>query len=194
MSDSNIVVPSTLVINYNKCLSRQLKQTNKQCRNFKKFHSLCKRCYQRYLTKGILNTVIPIPSLLEKSPQQIKTELLSCIRIQQWFRKQQLFRIYKLRGPARINRDICINDTDFYTCTPIKDIEELYFFSYADENSRVFGFDIRSIVTLLKYSTINPYNTCEIPKSIQSQIQYLWNHTKQQLIYISDTIVYHYGL
>ena len=178
--------PPVIIVNPHKCLSRQLTNKQKQCRNYRKIHSLCKRCYQRYLEKGILDTLLPIPSLIAISLEERKQTIKASILIQQWFRTLRRRRIQCYRGPAQKNRSICVNETDFYTCQSIQSIPELYFFSYSDQNQRVFGFDIRSIYKLLSYSIINPYNTCEIPKSVRLQIEYLWKHTNTQLQIISS--------
>ncbi len=176
-------------INSQKCLSRQLSNKQKQCRNFRKIHSLCKRCYQRYIDKGILDTIIPIPSLSftnNKIPSYSKL-VTTCIRIQQWYRSLHHYWINSFRGPARNNRTICSNDTDFYTCIPLTKIHYSYFFSYSDENLRIFGFDLRSIYKLLQYSSLNPYNTQEIPSNIIARVQYLWKQTYKQLALFSVT-------
>jgi hypothetical protein len=76
----------------------------------------------------------------------------------------------KLRGPALHDREICVNETDFYSLDPIRDIPNHQFFSYEevkidndndndkcsndDEKSKskkscYYGFDIASIYNLI---------------------------------------------
>ena len=69
-------------------------------------------------------------------------------------------KLMALRGPALKNRKLCVNDSDFYTLEPIKDIPLSSFFSYTGSGDFVYGFDISSLLTLLKNSKRlqNPYN------------------------------------
>jgi hypothetical protein len=87
-----------------------------------------------------------------------------CIKIQLKFKSYLRRKLNKLRGPALRNRDVCINETDFYTLDPIRDIPNHQFFSYEEhcyshnnnnhddvKNVKMscFGFDIASIFNLI---------------------------------------------
>ena len=90
-----------------------------------------------------------------------------CIKIQLKFNSFLRRKLNKLRGPALNNRDICINETDFYSLDPIRDIPNHQFFSYEevkvendnDKSGRddekvkpklcYYGFDIASIYNLI---------------------------------------------
>jgi len=84
------------------------------------------------------------------------------ILIQSLFRKHLVKKEMELRGPALKNRKICINDTDFYTLEQLSNIPLESFFSYKGEGGFVYGFDLSSILSLIKNTTqnnlINPYN------------------------------------
>jgi hypothetical protein len=86
----------------------------------------------------------------------------SVILIQSIFRMHLIKKYLKLRGPALKNRALCVNDTDFYTLDPISNIPIDSFFSYKGEGDFVYGFDLNSIISLIKNSNrdkiINPYN------------------------------------
>jgi hypothetical protein len=86
----------------------------------------------------------------------------SAILIQSLFRKHLVKKEMELRGPAFKNRKICVNDTDFYTLEPLSNIPLESFFSYKGEGGFVYGFDLTSILSLIKNTTqnnlINPYN------------------------------------
>jgi hypothetical protein len=95
-----------------------------------------------------------------------------------------------LRGPALSNREICINETDFYSLDPIRDIPNHQFFSYEEfakeegnKKSCYYGFDIASIYNLIlsdngvdnEYGlnrrliwneSNNPYNRNKIPHNV----------------------------
>jgi hypothetical protein len=117
-----------------------------------------------------------------------------CIKIQLKFNRFLRRKLDKLRGPALNDRDICINETDFYSLDPIRDIPNQQFFSYEEvakeeENSKsksktcYYGFDIASIYNLIlsdngvetEYGlsrrliwneSNNPYNRNKIPHNV----------------------------
>jgi hypothetical protein len=95
-----------------------------------------------------------------------------CIKIQLKFNSFLRRKLNKLRGPALTNREICINETDFYSLDPIRDIPNQQFFSYEEvkvdhdnndnndkcsndgeksnsKKSCYYGFDIASIYNLI---------------------------------------------
>jgi hypothetical protein len=89
-----------------------------------------------------------------------------CIKIQLKFNSFLRRKLNKLRGPALNDREICINETDFYSLDPIRDIPNQQFFSYEEvkvdhdkcsndgekSNSKklcYYGFDIASIYNLI---------------------------------------------
>jgi len=85
-----------------------------------------------------------------------------CIKIQLKFNSFLRRKLNKLRGPALSNREICVNETDFYSLDPIRDIPNQQFFSYEeffenDSSGNVkvktkpsyYGFDIASIYNLI---------------------------------------------
>ena len=78
----------------------------------------------------------------------------------------------KLRGPAINDRKLCINQSDFYTLEPLSDIDVLSFFSYKDNNGFIYGFDICSLIYLMKKVPIlkNPYNREVIDTQITTNI------------------------
>jgi hypothetical protein len=95
-----------------------------------------------------------------------------------------------LRGPALKNREICINETDFYTLDPIREIPDAQFYSYEEmcgEKACCYGFDIASICNLILNdngvdsvanlnhrliwtASSNPYNRSIIPHNITRDI------------------------
>lgn len=46
----------------------------------------------------------------------------------------------------------CVNDTDFYTLEPLESVEHELFFSYKDESDIKYGFNIISLLLLIKNS------------------------------------------
>jgi hypothetical protein len=92
--------------------------------------------------------------------------------------RNYLFKQYnKLRGPARFNRSLCVNETDFFTMDEIKDIPYLQFFSFQDTDNMIYGCDIMSIYTLFHKGfdtkTANPYNRNILNKNIKKNMMKL---------------------
>jgi len=103
-----------------------------------------------------------------------------CIYIIQHLCRRFLYKKYKkLHGPARINRTLCVNETDFYTMEPIKDIQYNQFFSFKDKDGTIYGFDILSLYTLLftqnhevnKEDVTNPYNRKPLPVTLMRDLK-----------------------
>jgi len=105
------------------------------------------------------------------------------IIIQRVWRKYYIKVYNRLRGPARTNRAICVNETDFYTMEPLKDIPYLQFFSYCDDdikkkNRVIYGFDILSLFMLLKDEygqqdeerLRNPYTREPFPDNVKDNL------------------------
>ena len=105
------------------------------------------------------------------------------IIIQRVWRKYYIKVYNRLRGPARTNRAICVNETDFYTMEPLKDIPYLQFFSYCDDekkkkNNVIYGFDILSLFMLLKDDygqqdeerLRNPYTREPFPDNVKDNL------------------------
>lgn len=80
-----------------------------------------------------------------------------------------LVRLYmKRKGPALLNRQLCVNKLDFYTQEKMEDISLAQFFSICDNNNLVYGFNLISFMNLrLGRDQIirNPYTNEEIDKS-----------------------------
>ena len=79
--------------------------------------------------------------------------------IQRVWRKSYYMVYSKLRGPARFNRKICVNETDFFTMDDLKSIPFKQFFSFKDTDNMVYGFDIMSLHNLFisNDKLLNPY-------------------------------------
>jgi len=83
-----------------------------------------------------------------------------------------LWRVYeRCHGPAYKNRDLCVNDTDFLTMDPVKEIPQNQFYSFKDADGFVYGFDMVSLFNLNKKifyhkETRNPYNRKPIPADV----------------------------
>ena len=101
--------------------------------------------------------------------------------IQRVWRKN-LFKTYnKLRGPAKFNRALCVNETDFSSMEPLKEIPFNQFFSYTDVDGKIYGFDIVSLYNLLDDEDLkdfNPYNRNPIPNKSKINFKRLLSISK----------------
>ena len=94
------------------------------------------------------------------------------IQIQKMIRKFFVKISLSLVGPAIKNKNICTNDTDFYTFEPLKNIPYDNFFSYKDKQNFIYGFELSSLIEYIKTKTrshkilTNPYNRSSIDEII----------------------------
>lgn len=99
------------------------------------------------------------PTLIERITTYF-IKIRNIVKIQSLIRRHIIKNIILLKGPALYDRKICTNETDFYTLEPLENINYYDFFSYKDEEGFVYGFDINSLITLLRKKSVihNPYN------------------------------------
>lgn len=92
------------------------------------------------------------------------------VKIQKIFRGFLLRRFNFYRGPARLNRSLCTNNTDFISMEDISQIPYHQFFSFKDVDGFIYGFDILSLYNLIhksqKSKVKNPYNRNDIPDCV----------------------------
>lgn len=97
--------------------------------------------------------------------------MYSCIYIQKNYRNSIIIKLNNLHGPARINRNLCVNDSDFYSLDDVKDINYNEFYSYKDDSEFIYGFNIKSIYNLLKKNKLqNPYTLKNFDNNITNNI------------------------
>lgn len=94
------------------------------------------------------------------------------IEIQKVVRRYFVKISISLVGPAIKNKDICTNDTDFYTFEPLKNIPYDNFFSFKDKQNFIYGFELSSLIEYIKNkrrthkSLTNPYNRLSISEIV----------------------------
>jgi len=80
------------------------------------------------------------------------------IKIQRLFRGNLVRKMIQLRGPALKCREKCVNTEDFLTMDEITQISLLDFFSYQEDDGKIYGFNIISIYNLIIKSSKEPTN------------------------------------
>jgi hypothetical protein len=112
--------------------------------------------------------------------QRHYTQIKHIIDVQRVFRGFIVRESEKLRGPASKDRSICVNDTEFYTMNPLKDIPREYFFSYRNHTGFVYGFNLFALMMMFKRDRrlINPYNREEIPVNVTTRVFSIYKKTR----------------
>lgn len=109
--------------------------------------------------------------------ERIYHHLLECnksVKIQKVYRGHLTRRYIRSGGEAIIRREKCVNESDFFSLEPIKDIEQEQFISYSGDDKIVYGFNIASIFHLMikNYPNIqNPYTRSDIPNDLFAQLK-----------------------
>ena len=92
----------------------------------------------------------------------------AAIYIQSRFRGNIVRIQQRLRGIGYRNTAKCVNECDFYSLEPLTELDPTVFFSYSDAKEFVYGFDMFSLITLLRKTgkIMNPYNREQIPYDV----------------------------
>lgn len=107
-------------------------------------------------------------------------KIKNIVKIQSILRMHLVKMTTKLRGIALRNVNICVNISDFYSLEPLKNINYFDFFSYTDNNNFTYGFDINSLMLLLKKpgTVKNPYDRNKIPFNVIKNVSMISKLTK----------------
>ena len=112
----------------------------------------------------------------------------SVVKIQRLVKLYFLRKYNTLKGPAKFNRGMCVNDTDFFSMDDIKDISYKLFVSIMDEDDNiVYGFNINSLYSLLTKNkeAKNPYNRKKLPNYTMRVVNKLIKYSR----FVGDKIV-----
>jgi len=112
--------------------------------------------------------------------QEIFEKIKFSVMIQKIFRGWMVRKSFILRGDAYKNKKLCVNDTDFVTLEPLDEIPYELFYSYKDSKGFVYGFNITSLIQIIKNKTVlkNPYNREKFPDNCIRDVITLNNFTK----------------
>lgn len=156
ISDNNFIIPKEEEYNFLVCKNYRVSQLKTICRKY-----------------GLK---------VSGNKEQLKYRIYNYLRLSVTARKIQkimktnFIQKYNLKhGPARLNRGLCVNETDFYTMDKLTEVSYDNFYSFTDVDSRIYGFDILSIYKMFsKNNTVaNPYNRKEIPSFVRKEIRFL---------------------
>ena len=106
--------------------------------------------------------------------------------------KRYIISVYNtLKGPARFNRGLCVNESDFLNMDSLVDVPYSQFFSYTDNCGQTYGFDILSLYNLYiknNNKPTNPYNRQPFPSKVKTDIRRLLKINKMCGDYIKIII------
>lgn len=108
--------------------------------------------------------------------------------LQAWYRMHIRFNNVRKRGLAYYNRSITTNDSDFFSTDSMNDIEPVMFFSFTDDRHHAYGFDVRSIYTLIYRAHIhnepvhNPFTRAPIENATVQKVHALVKHLRKRNI------------
>ena len=160
----------------------ELKYSKSYIKKSFKYYNLGKYSNKKKRAYSEEDKVIELKNIKNKLKNFFETLLISYINIEKIVFLQRQVRSYlknkivRIHGPAVNNREICNNQTDFYSFDDIKDIPNKFFFSYRDEDGFVYGFHIESFINLISNDTEpkNPYNRIGITKTIKDKAILIW--------------------
>ena len=118
-------------------------------------------------TKGVL--IERITTLFER--------IKSAIIVQKYTRRQFVNKIINKNREFNEKRNMCTNTTDFSTMEPLNEISKEYFYCYTDIDKFVYGFDITSLIEMIRKTRkiFNPYTRTPITKRHKNEIINLYN-------------------
>jgi hypothetical protein len=103
-------------------------------------------------------------------------------KLQKWWRFRGRLRSFYRQGPAKWQRDICTNSTDFYSMEDICTLSGEYVFSFVGGGKCVYAFDLRSLSMLLEKNEQpqNPYTREVLSEKIVTKAKNLirWSRKK----------------
>lgn len=126
---------------------------------------------------------------------QYLTKIKATINIRKIYKGYIVRKYINSHGEGFKNKDICVNDTDFYTLEKLKFIPHYQFFSYRNDKGFIYGFDICSLYNYIQRDNtkiINPYNREIFNKDLEDKLTQLikyCNILKYPLNLVIDDIV-----
>lgn len=105
--------------------------------------------------------------------EQIKNTII----IQKYTRRQFVKKVINKTKEFNEQRDKCTNTTDFSTMEPLDEISNEYFYCYTDIDNFVYGFDITSLIAMLRSTRkiFNPYTRTPFTRKHKNEIIHVYN-------------------
>ena len=116
--------------------------------------------YYHLRTSGTKNVLI---ERIELHLSNMKCSIMIQKNVRAYFARK-LVKMLLLMSETK-KKNLCVNESDFYTLEPLNDIPYHLFFYYTDELDFTYGFNIESLIHLYIKTgkVVNPYNRNKIP-------------------------------
>ena len=116
--------------------------------------------YYHLRTSGTKNVLI---ERIELHLSNMKCSVMIQKNVRAYFARK-LVKMLLLMSETK-KKNVCVNESDFYTLEPLNDIPYYLFFYYTDEQEFTYGFNIESLIHLYIKTgkVVNPYNRNKIP-------------------------------
>ena len=95
------------------------------------------------------------------------------INVQKMCRKHIVKLYNNSHGPGYKNIKLCVNETDFLTLEPLKDIPSAQFFSFKENDGIIYGYNISSLYEYIfkKNNDLNPYTRSKITNELKIELK-----------------------
>jgi hypothetical protein len=107
------------------------------------------------------------------------SKIMNAILIQKHIRSKLVQLVMKIYKQNVCDIKTCVNDTDFYTFEPLQEIEREQFYSYKDDKNFTYGFNVTSLIELLRktHKLYNPYTRTPFSQKQKNYIINMYNLT-----------------
>lgn len=96
-------------------------------------------------------------------------------KIQKLWRGYLIRKRLELAGPGVLKRSLCNNEDELITFESIRSVHPLDYFGF-EENGKVYGFDIRSIVDSLHRTATNPFTRQNLTIDCRIRIRQIYGY------------------
>lgn len=119
------------------------------------------------------------------------------IKIQKLWKGYLVRKRLQLAGPGVLKRSLCNNEDELITFESIKSVDPLDYFGF-EENGKIYGFDIRSIVDALHRTGANPFTRQLLTIECRTRIRQIYgyrlrhrlqNYYEHNMLKTSDALV-----
>ena len=140
--------------------------------------------YNDYINNGVIMQSYTIPILkqvckmyklhisgkknvLIERITQFFTRIQNTIIVQKNIRRYFVTKLLGITQEFKLKRNTCTNVTDFSSLEPLTEISNEYFYCYTDIDDFTYGFDITSLISMLRKTRklFNPYTRNPFTKS-----------------------------
>lgn len=143
------------------CIACKNKQSNDRCTNSALNGVLFCGVHSRTKTRRIWTVI-----------NNVDTKLVA---IQKVWRGYMVRKLLKLAGPGALKRITCNNQDELISLEPISSVNPLNYFGF-EENGKIYGFDIRTIIDALHRTGANPFTRQPLTIECRRRVRELYGY------------------